>query len=73
MSKNFIKQKVAYYKLWLALLVAIDSGVIVWTFNNYVKIGSIKFCLVYSVILCVSYAIIVINQKTKRLINRIGD
>ena len=73
MNINFIKEKIAYYKLWLTFLVAINAGVIAWTFNNYIKINSIRFFVVYFTILVISYAIIVINQKTRRFIDRIGD
>lgn len=70
---NFLKEKIAYYKLWLILLVAIDASIIAWSFNKYVQMGSIKFFMVYFTILCISYAIIIINQKTKRFIERIGE
>lgn len=73
MSESYIKEKVAYYKLWLTLFVAIDSGIIAWAFNNYVKIGSIRFFMVYFAIILVTSSIIAINQKTRRFIERMGD
>ena len=72
MGENFLKEKVAYYKLWVALLYTTYVGLIAWAFNNFGEISGFRFILVYFVILAVSSAIIIINQKTRIFIGRIG-
>ncbi|OGI00725.1 MAG: hypothetical protein A2Y25_11695 [Candidatus Melainabacteria bacterium GWF2_37_15] len=71
---NFIKEKVAYYKLWLTLLYTTDAGLIAWFFNNYDQIGSnIKIIIVEILIFFITLFLLSINHKARNFINRIGD
>ena len=70
---NFIKEKVAYYKLWLTLLYTTDAGLIAWFFNNYVKIGNIKFLFIVLNIAFVSLLIGIFVQKIRMFLEKLSD
>jgi len=73
MNERYLIEKVSYYKLMLIILATIDSGLIAWFFNNYVKIGNIKFLFIVLNIAFVSLLIGIFVQKIRMFLEKLSD
>jgi len=71
MNEKFIVEKTSFYKLWLTFLVTIDASVMAWFFNNAGKISLLKIIIVTLTILAVTGVIIVLTQKTRKMIKNL--
>jgi len=73
MDKDFLKEKIAYYKLWITILTTIDVSVIAWFFNNYNKINYIKFSFLWITIFTGIIATIILNKKARNYLKKLGE
>lgn len=46
MDKNYLSEKVGYFKLLMTILATVDIGVIAWFFQNMDKVKGLKLVLV---------------------------
>ena len=73
MDKDYLKEKIAYYKLWITILTTIDASIIAWFFKNYGVMSGFKFISIELLILIATLMIFILNAKTKKFLERIGD
>jgi len=73
MNEKFILEKIAFYKLWLTFIVAIDASITAWFFNNADKTSFFKLVIVTLAILLITLVIIILTQKSRRMIKRLEE
>jgi hypothetical protein len=73
MNEKFIIEKTSFYKLWLTFFVTIDASVMAWFFNNANKVSLLKIIIVILTISIVTGAIIVLTQKTRKMIKNLEE
>lgn len=73
MNINFLKEKIAYYKLWITILTTIDAGIIAWGYNNLRTLSSLSFIFIGFVILSLTGIFLIINQKTRIFLKKMED
>lgn len=71
MDKDFIKEKIAFYKLWLTFLVTMNASTMAWIFNNFNKIPDLKVAIILVVIITLTISIIILTTKTRNRIKEI--
>lgn len=72
-NREFLKEKVAYYKFWLAILITIDSGLITWTYNNYYKTDIADLRVLQIIIFAITLVILSMNQKARNFLNKMEE
>jgi hypothetical protein len=70
---KYFEQKIAYYKLWITIITAMDASIIAWFFNNYCKLSMIKYSFIWIIVLVFIIGTAVLNSKTGKLIDRLGE
>ncbi|OGH95823.1 MAG: hypothetical protein A2104_04680 [Candidatus Melainabacteria bacterium GWF2_32_7] len=71
MDKDFLKEKIAFYKLWLTFLVTMDASTMAWFFNNANKIHILKVIITIVVIVALTIFILILIKKTRKHIKLI--
>ena len=73
MYKEFLKEKIAYYKLWIIIFATLDASMIAWIYNHAKKLSISNFILIGFVIFFLSCGLLVINAKARIFLNKMED
>jgi len=71
MDKEFLKEKVSYYRLWLVFLYPSGVSLLVWIFNNYAKISAVKLCVTGLLLVGLFVVIAIFNRKMRKLLKKL--
>ena len=66
MDKDFLKEKIGFYKLWLTFLVTMDASTMAWFFNNADKIYIVKVIITIAVIVALTVFILILIKKARK-------
>lgn len=73
MKKDFLKEKIGFYKLWLTFLYPTDASLIVWFYNNYVKLSSVKFYFILIALALITFILLIINSKARKFLTKLEE
>lgn len=73
MYKDYLKEKISFYKLWLTFFVTIDASITAWFFNNADKISLFKIIIVVISIVIVTVSITILTRKARKTIKNLGE
>jgi len=71
MDKDFLKEKIGFYKLLLTFIVTMDASTMAWVFNNFSKISGLKVIITIAVIVTLTVFILILIKKTRKNIKLI--
>jgi hypothetical protein len=73
MNDDFLKEKIGFYKLWLTFLYPTDASLIVWFYNNYAKLNTVKFYFILIALTVITFVLLIINNKARNFLLKLGD
>ncbi len=68
-----LKEKIAYLKLWLGILVVTDISLIGWLVSNYEKAKLLFLISDIIAIVMISVGMLVLHKRIKREIERLRE
>ncbi len=68
-----LKEEIGWLKVVFALLVAIDVSLIGWAVQNYPKASTALLSLGATMVVLVTWAIILVNRRAYKKIDELGD
>lgn len=63
MDKEFLKEKLTWFRLWLTFLLAVEAACIAWFVANFTQTAKFFVYADIIVIFGLAFTIILINQK----------
>lgn len=70
MDKEFLKEKIAYYKLWITIFATLDASMIAWAYNHFKKISGSNYIHIGFAIFFLTCGLLVINSKARIFLNK---
>ena len=71
MDKDFLKEKIAYYKLWITIFTTINAGMIAWIYKNLKTLSVLNFVLVAFIIFLFVCSLLIINEKARIFLSKL--
>ncbi|MBA2408603.1 MAG: hypothetical protein H0V62_02100 [Gammaproteobacteria bacterium] len=65
---DLAKEKIAYLKLWLGIMVVTDISLVGWFATNYVEASNLLLILALGGVLVVAYGIYLLHRRIERKI-----
>lgn len=71
MNESYLKERIAYYKLWLTFLYPTAASLVVWAYHNIAKIKFANFILISLTVVLIIYSILRFNYKTRKFLRKL--
>lgn len=73
MDKDFLKEKINYYKFWLAFIITADLSTVAWLYKNFKILSVLNFLCLFLTLVALTSTIIVINKKARKFLKKMED
>jgi hypothetical protein len=73
MKKNYFQEKLTWLRLWLTILVTMNSACFAWLVNNFAKVNNILIIADLCIIFVLASVLFVINQKIRNYIENMEE
>ena len=70
---DVVKEQIAYFKLWLGIMVVTDISLIGWFIGNYGQASVILLVTDFLAVVVVSSGILVLHNRVKHKIDQLRD
>lgn len=70
---DVVKEQIAYFKLWLGVMIVTDISLIGWFIGNYVQASISLLVTDFLAIAIVSSGIVVLHRRVEHKIDRLRD
>jgi len=73
MDKDFLKEKINYYKFWLAFIITADVSIMAWGYNHFKTLSVINFIFIIFIFISLTTTIAILNKKTRNFLKNLED
>ena len=73
MDKDFLKEKINYYKFWLTFIITADASIMAWGYNHFKILTVTNFLFLFFIISGLTCAIVMINKKARIFLKKLED